>query len=52
MYNETELLEELKAKINDQGVFSEDQIAALQQFADEINYFIDAKIQNFASTNL
>ena len=46
------VLEDIKNKISDEGVFSEDQIHALRNFADDIDDYITAKIENFAIMNL
>ena len=51
--NDTQtMLADLKNKISDEGVFSEDQIDALRCFADDIDDYIAAKIENFATMNL
>ena len=50
--NDTELmLINIKVELVDEGVFSEDQIKSLQDFADRLDRYIDCKIENFAQRN-
>lgn len=46
------MLERIKSEISDEGVFSEDQINTLKQFADDLDDYITARIENFATMNL
>jgi hypothetical protein len=52
MNNTAALLDEIKAKLSDKAVFSEDQINALSDFAESLDWYIEAKLENFAQLNL
>ena len=52
MINEKEMLDIVKMTIDDETVFSSDQIAILKVFADEIDQYINIKIQNFNDRNV
>ena len=51
MNNTEQMLNDIKAELHDEGVFSEDQIAKLTYLAERLDDYIDAKIENFASRN-
>jgi hypothetical protein len=46
------ILREMMAGLDDQNVFSDDQINYLQRFADQIDDLIDAKLENFKDQEL
>lgn len=46
------ILEQLKERISDLGVFSEDQVSYLQAFADDLSVLIDAKIREASKPNI
>ena len=47
MYNEESMLDEIKSIVDDEGVFTPDQINKLQDFAEHLTWLVDAKIENF-----
>lgn len=52
MNNTDNMLEDIKNEIRDEGVFSEDQISRLEDMIERLEWYIDAKIENFRQSNL
>jgi hypothetical protein len=51
MNDTTAMLERIKGELKDEGVFSQDQILKLESFADDLDEYINSKLENFAMMN-
>ena len=52
MYDDESMLEEIKSIVDDECVFSADQIMRLKDFADHLSWLVDAKLENFKCARL